>query len=91
MAQSPLDIQVHLLDMPRHPDKHLPKYDLEKGTTTEDHMNKFYLALQMVKVQHDNVACRLFPHILENKAATWYHSLPMASVGNWGKFQNAFL
>lgn len=39
MAQSPLDVHGLLHDMPRHPEKHPLKYDLEKGTMTEDHIN----------------------------------------------------
>ena len=91
MAQSPLGIQGPLHDMPWHPEKHLPKFDPEKGTLAEDHINNFYLSLYMMRVQYDDIACRLFPHTLENKAATWYRSLPIASIPSWEHFHRTFL
>ena len=44
-----------------------------------------------MRVQIDDVACRLFPHTLENKAATWYRSLPSASITSWDQFRRVFL
>lgn len=72
--------------MPRHTEKHLLKFDLEKGTMVEDHINNFYISLQMMRVQHDDVTCRIFTYTLENKVATWYLSFPMASIRNWDEF-----
>lgn len=45
----------------------------------------------MMRIQHDDVACRVFPHTLENKVATWYHSLHVASIQNWDEFRKTFL
>ena len=59
MAQSPLALLGPLHDMPRHPEKHLPKFDPKKGTSAEDHISSFYLSLQIMRVQSDDVACRL--------------------------------
>ena len=70
MSQSPLDLLGPLYDMPRHLEKHLPKFDPEKGTLAEDHISSFYLSLQIMRVQTNDVAFRLFLHTLENKAAT---------------------
>jgi len=80
MAQSPLNLRGPLHGMPRHSEKHIPKFNSEKGTSTDDHISDFYLALKIMKVQFDNVGFRLFPHTLENKAATWYRSLPISSI-----------
>lgn len=91
MAQSPLDLLGPLHDMPRHPEKHLPKFDLEKGTLVEDHIRNFYLSLQIMRVQTDDVTCRIFPHTLEKKMATWYRSLPNASIISWDQFRRIFL
>ena len=77
--------------MPRHPKKHLPKFDPENGTLAEDHISKFYLALQIMIMKYDEVACRLFPHTLENKVATLYHSLPMAFIRTWQEFWRTFI
>jgi len=90
MVQSPLNLRGLLHDMPRHSEKHLPKFDSEKGTSADDHINNFYLSLQMMKVQYNGVACCLFPHTLENKA-TWYRSLPISSIQTWDEFRKSFL
>lgn len=91
MAQSPLGLCYPLHDMPRHPEKHLPKFDPEKGMLAEDHISNFYLALQIMRVQSDDVACQIIPHTLENKATTWYFSLPVASIFSLEKFRHTFL
>lgn len=72
MDQSPLNFKGLHHDMPRHSEKHLPKFDLEKGTSVDDHISNLYLSLQIMKVQFDDIACRLFPHTLENKVVTSY-------------------
>lgn len=56
--------------MPHHPEKHLSKFDLEKGTSDDDHIINFYLELQMMRVQYDDMACHMFPQTFENKACT---------------------
>ena len=86
MAQSPLGIQGPLHDMARYTKKHLPNFDHKRGTLDEDHIINFYLSLQMMRVQYTNVACQIFPHTLENKPATWYHSFPVASIQTWEEF-----
>jgi len=70
MAQYPLNIRAQLHDMPRYSKKHLPKFDPEKETLADNHISNFYLALQMMKVQYNDVSCCLFPHTLGNKAVT---------------------
>lgn len=64
---------------------------MEKGTLADDHISNFYLALQMMKVQFDDVACHLFLHTLRNKATTWYRSLLVTSIQTCDKFWKSFL
>lgn len=45
----------------------------------------------MMKLQHDDVTCRIFPHALENKETTWYHSFLVSSIWSWDEFQKTFL
>lgn len=77
--------------MPRHSEKHLLKFNPEKGTSVNDHIRNFYLSLQMMKVHYDDVACHLFSHTLENKVATWYRLLPITSIRTWDEFMKTFL
>lgn len=72
--------------MSHHPEKNLPKFDPEKGALANNHINNLFLASQMMRVQHDDVDCRPFPHTFKNKASTWYQSLPIASIRTWEEF-----
>ena len=47
--------------LPKHPEKILPKLDLDNDVTPEDHIKKFMLSLTLIDVQHEDVVCKLFP------------------------------
>jgi hypothetical protein len=81
--------QVH--NLPRHPEKMLPKYDPKTSGLPEDHINKFILAIKIMNVQNEDVVCRLFPYMFENSASTWYFNFPVGSITTWTKFQKDFL
>jgi hypothetical protein len=81
--------RVH--NLPRHPEKMLPKYDPETSGLPEDHIKKFILAIRLMNVQHEDVVCRLFPYTFENSASTWYFNFPVGSITSWTKFQKDFL
>ena len=57
----------------------------------EDHLDNFYLELQTLEAQYDDVACRFFPCILDGHAVAWYHNLPSKSIQNCGAFKCMFL
>jgi hypothetical protein len=44
-----------------------------------------------MKVQHEDVVCRLFPYTFDNSASTWYFNLTVGSITSWTKFQKEFL
>jgi hypothetical protein len=44
-----------------------------------------------MKVQHEDVVCRMFPYTFENSSSTWYFNLPVGSITSWTKFQKDFL
>ena len=46
--------------LPKHPKKLLPKFDPNDDILHEDHINKFMLAMNIMNVQHEDVACKLF-------------------------------
>lgn len=60
MIQGKLALSGVLHKVPRHPEKLLTKYDLDKVAKEEDHLDKFYLHLQMLEVHFNDVTCRLF-------------------------------
>ena len=61
-ARTPLNLATPLHDFPKHPDRMLPKFDLGKGISTEDHLKKISLAMELLNIQHEDVVCILFPH-----------------------------
>ena len=73
----------NLHPLPRHPQKVLLKFDLDKKEPTKSHLNKFMLALILLNVEHEYVVCRLFPFTFEGKESTWYFSLAPRSIHNW--------
>jgi hypothetical protein len=70
--------RVH--NLPRHPEKLLPKFDPETSGLPKDHIKKFILAIRLMNVQHEDVVCRIFPYTFENSASTWYFNLPVGSI-----------
>ena len=57
----------------------------------DDHLQIFYLALEGLQAaEHEDVVCRLFPHILKGKAASWYFSLQENSITNSNTFERLF-
>ena len=73
--------------MPQNSDKALPKFEPNEGILTDDHLQNFYLALEGLQVvEHEDVVCRLFPHTLKGKAASWYFALQENSITNWNNF-----
>ena len=74
-ARTPLNLAMPLHDLPKHLERALPKFNLGKGISTEDHLQIFYLALKLLDVQHEDIVCRNFTHTFEDKASSWFFSL----------------
>jgi hypothetical protein len=91
LARDALEIPGWVHNLPRHPEKLLPKFDPETSGLPEDHIKKFILAIRLMNVQHEDVVCRIFPYTFENSASTWYFNLPVGSITSWTKFQKDFL
>ena len=78
-------------DLPKHPEKVLPRFDPRKGVSVEDHLKGFYLDFNLLNVGYEDVVCRIFPYTFEPKAYSWYFSLKANSIVNWDGFEKAFL
>ena len=91
LARDALAIPGRVHNLPQHPEKLLPKFDLETLGFPEDHIKKVILAIKLMNVQHEDVVCRLFPYKFENFSSTWYFNLPVGSITSWTKFQKDFL
>ena len=47
--------------------------------------------MNLMNVQHEYVACRLFCLTLQGKASSWFFNLSSRSITSWQQFQNAFI
>ena len=87
-AKSPLKLTPPLHDMPHNFDKELSNFEPNEIILVDDHLQSFYLALEGLQVaEHEGVVCRLFPHTLKGKAASWYFSLQENSITNMNTFE----
>ena len=46
--------------LPKHPKKLFPKFDPDDNILPKNHIDKFMLDMNIMNVQHEDVACRLF-------------------------------
>ena len=82
-AKTPLNLAALLHNLPTHPEKSLPKFDPTEGIDMDDHLQCFFLALEVLSAtEHEDVVCRLFPHTLKGKAASWSFGLQANSIIN---------
>ena len=89
--RTPLNLAAPLYNLPKHPERVLPKFDPRKGVSAEDHLKSFYLDLNILNVQYEEFVCIIFPYNFEPKEYSWYFSLQDDSIVNWDGFENAFL
>ena len=90
-ARSPSNLTPALHDLPQDFDKMLPKFEPSEGILVDDHLQIFYLAVEGLRAgEHEDVVCRLFPHTLKGKAASWYFSLPTNSITDRNTFEIMF-
>ena len=56
----------------------------------DDYVQSFFLSLELLAVEHEDVVCRLFPHTFKAKASAWYFCLPANFVVNSDTFETLF-
>ena len=90
-ARSPLNLTPPLHNLPQAFDKLLPKFDPDAKTVVDDHLQSFYLVVEVLRArEYEDVVCRLFPHTLKGAAASWYFSFPANSIPDWDTFERTF-
>lgn len=77
--------------LPKHLEKVLPKFYLDNGVTTKDHIKQCMIYLRLMDVQHEDVVCRLFPYTFVGQAFTWFLSLTTWSIESWEQFESSIL
>ena len=91
MAQDALAFPCDVHALPKHPEKTLPKIDLEKKEVAEVHIHKLMLSLRLMDVKHENVVFRIFLLMFKGKVTTWCFALNPRSVHSWNEFEEAFI
>jgi hypothetical protein len=69
----------------------LPKFDPVDDILSKTHLDKFMLAMNIMNVQHEDVACKLFCLTLQGNASSWFFNLSSGSITSWQQFENAFI
>ena len=83
-----MDLKILYLSIQKNS---LPKFDPDDDILPKNHINKFMLAMNIMNVQHEDIACRLFFLTLQGKASSWFFNLPFGSINSWQQFENAFI
>jgi len=65
-----------LSQFPAHPEKWLPKFNLDNGLLAEEHINNFMLSIDLNGVVEEDAVVRLFLYTLKGLAGSWYFLLP---------------
>ena len=68
-AIMPFNLVAPLHDLPKHPERVLPKFGPIKSISAEDHLKSLYPALNLLNVEHEYVVSILFPYTFEHKAS----------------------
>ena len=76
---------------PKNPQVFLPKYEPDDDVLPEYHIKQFMGALNLMNVEHEDVVCILFPHILQGKATKWFFNLSLGCITSSKKFEEAFM
>lgn len=70
LSHDSLDLNLPFNNLPKNPNWFLPKFDIDLNGPLEDHVKKFILATKLMNMQHEDLACMVFPYTFENKAFT---------------------
>ena len=90
-ARSPLNLTPPLHYLPQSFEKMLPKFDPSEKILVDDHLQRFYLAIEGLRVgEYEDVVCILFLHTLKGAASSWYFGFPANSIPYWDTFEMIF-
>ena len=80
---NPLAISGPQNPLPKNPNRLLPKFDPDNDILPKTHLDKFMLAMNIMNVQHEDVACRLFCLTLQGKASSLFFNLLFGPITSW--------
>ena len=89
-ARTPLNLAPLVHALPPNYEKVLPIFDSGEGISVDNHLQSFFLVLEALEVEHEDVVCRIFPHTLKGKETSWYFSLQANSNTDKDTFKRMF-
>jgi len=81
--------QTH--DLPRHLEKYITKFDLDRKNSAKEHLLRYKMKLETLQVEHEDVTCKLFSYSLEGKASSWFCNLAFGSITRWDQLERMFI
>ena len=88
---NPLAISGPQNPLPKNPERPFTKFDPDDDILHKTHIDKFMLAMNIMNVQHEDVACRFFCLTLQGKASSCFFNLPSGPITSLQQFENAFI
>jgi hypothetical protein len=73
-------------EMPKDIAKWLPKFSENNVVTAEEHIDQLIGAFEIMCVEHDDVAMKLFTISLEGPARTWYLGIVDNTITSYTRF-----
>jgi hypothetical protein len=74
ISRGALNLAGPLHEIPRKSNKVLPKFDMDKLGSPEDHIKKLFLSTLILNFQHEYVVYKLFIYAFSSKASKSYLS-----------------
>jgi hypothetical protein len=91
MSHGALNLEGSLHDLLKFLEKLLPRFNLHKSCTSEDHINIFYLYVSLMAFEYEDAVWIIFPYTFENNASTWNYNFLAISIGSWHAFERDYL
>lgn len=88
---SPVAIAGQPNALPKNSGLYMPKYVHGSLVTAKEHVQRFRNVLSILRVEHEDVACALFPATFDEHAHHWFDTLPAGSITYWDQMEQAFV
>jgi hypothetical protein len=80
MSQGAHNLRGKFHNFPKNPERISPNFHPNKSCAPKDHIKNIYLNVRIMKIENEDVVCRLFPYTFKNKASTWCYSFLVGSI-----------
>lgn len=88
-ATSPLTFAAYH-PLPSSSQKNLQKFSGDGKFSTDKHIKYFFVAINILRVSHEDVAVRLFVETLIEVTVDWFYHLANGSITSWDTMRTDF-